>query len=564
MIVDEMNPTYQQQVDVDAKLERWKQEFGKEAELKSKDLFPFNCFDDIWTLNAEGANGTQLKIAFFHEQGWDDDLQCYIRRVIGKLAGLLAPASVDKVMSFFRTTHLTEYTQAEIEAEWPLITERKRETLKTLLKALAQLNPDKHTQAFDWVVENHKNVKAKFNPYDIKTGALNEFELQSFERQLALMMKEKISGLQEETNNYAVQLKKITNIKPWITLRLMYALVRRPTNLRQLKWNDILPVGASYTTNEAEMVEAGIKTLDFSDEQELQVRIWKSKDTSTFRTSVERYTLRLNAKLTTEIIQYRLAYRRCLEGRLKELQIAVTQEEIDTLLMRSPVIFNYTLFDTAFTDTSQLFAALSARAAGFHQQSGLVVSNIAKVLPQLNIKSDRVVDFKVSNNRFRHTVATLASLMGADETRIANLLGNTMESARRYIDLSGEHRANIDVNFAGNDKLKQMFNANITTLLADEKYAIGDSGQAKDRKACGRCDEIKFPLACYGCDNFQAFEEGDHQSVLVDGRHLYDKRIAKGDPSVVLGKIATQIKWVEVTIEICNERIASRSGLNAE
>ena len=565
MIDDEMNPVYQQQVDIDAKLTRWKREFGQEAEFISKDSFPINCFDDIWTLNAEGANGTQLKVAFFHEKGWTDDVQCDVRRAMGSLANRLAATTMSHPnLTFLQVLNLTRFTQPEIEAEWPLLTDKKRVTLKVILKELTQLNPDKYTQAYDWLEKNHTPEKIKFNPYDIETGALNEFELQYFERELALLMKEKVSGLQENTDNYKVQLAKLTNIKPWISLRLMYALVRRPTNLRQLKWNDILPIGTSYDTNEAEMVEAGIKALDFSDEEELQVRIWKSKDKSCFRQSVEIYTRRLNAKLTAEIMQYRLAYRRCLEGRLSELKIAVTQQEIDTLLMRSPIIFNYTLFDTDFTSKRKLFTALSAEAAGFHDTSAIINAAISNVLPLLNLKSDRVVDIKVGNNRFRHTVATLASLMGGDEFHIADLLGNSLGSARKYIDLSGEHRANIDINFAGNNKLKQMFAANMVTLLKDERYAIGDSGQAKSIKPCGSCDEAKFPLACYGCDNFQVFEDGDHKSVLVDAQHLYDKRVANGDPSVVLGKLSVQIKWVEVSIEICNERIASRSALNAE
>lgn len=562
---DKMNPTLQQQVDIEAKLKRWKRDFGKEAEFISKDGFPINCFDDIWTLNAEGTNGTQLKLAFFHERGWDDDLQCDIRKAMGYIAVRLAATSMNSpYLGFFRLMNLTRFTRPEIEVEWPLLSDKKRSTLKAILKELAQLNPNKHAQAYYWVVEHHTPKKDKFNPYDIESGALNEFEIQSFERELALMMKTKVSGLQEKTGNYTSQLKKLTNIRPWITLRLMYALVRRPTNLRQLKWNDILPVGASYSSNEAEMVEAGMKTLNFSDEEELQVRIWKSKDKACFRQSVELYTRRLNAKLTAEIMQYRLAYRRCLEMRLKGLQIEVTQQEVDTLLMRSPVIFNYTLFETKFTNKRELFTALSAQAAGFHDTSIIINAALKNILHNLNLKSDRVVDIKVGNNRFRHTVATLASLMGVDENHIADLLGNHIQSARKYIDLSGEHRANIDINFAGNNKLKQMFDANSVTLLKDERYAIGDSGQAKSKKSCESCDEVKFPLACYGCDNFQAFEDGDHKSLLVEAKQLYDKRIAKGDPLIVLGKLLVQIKWVEVTMEVCAERMDSRSALNAE
>jgi hypothetical protein len=562
-------PELQPQASRQQKLQDWKKQYGDEAQFNSKDGFPFNCFDDVWTLNGLGSVGQQVDVEFFHTKDWSDEFQCHLRLAIGNIATKRAVTSISgDICGTLRKLFITTFSQSEIEGHWPLMLEYQRKGIKALLRELITIDKTEYRDAHDWVEKNYKKPKRKNNPYCIETGALSEFEVQSFERELAKTLKAKLIDLAKDTDDFTSQLRKLTIVKHFIMLRLVYALVRRSANLNQTKWNDILPVGAPFK-DEKDIAQQDMETLDFSDEDELQVRLWKAKDTSNFRKSVERYSLSLNAKLTQEVLCYRQAYRRCLQFSLAKSNIQVTREELDVLMMRSPIAFTPVFFKTNFADKTEVFKALSEKGTGFHDSSNGITRNIAVAVEKLDLKSDRVPNMRVANNRFRHTVGTAAAIMGADATEIASLLGNTLTSVKYYVDMSDEQRANTDNQFLGNTQLKQMFDADIATLQKQTKYTMIDSegneaGQAKSQKSCSSCGEIKRPLACYGCNNFQALEYGDHQNIRDDAQRLYDKQIAKGDPSYLLQRLATQIKWVDVTIIVCDERMANRSALHAQ
>lgn len=550
------------------KLQSWKKQYGDEAQFNSKDGFPFNCFDDVWTLNGLGSKGQRLDIGFFHTKDWSDELQCHLRLAIAQLVTKRAAKTIKgELFTMVKNIFLSTFSQSEIEGHWPLMLEYQRKSVKSLLMELITIDKAAYSDALNWVEENYKIAKPKANPYCIETGALSEFEAQSFERELAKTMKAKLIDLGKDTDDFTSQLGKLNSVKHFVMLRLLYALVRRPCNLNQAKWSDILPVGAFFK-DVKDIAQQDMETLDFSDEDELQVRLWKAKDTSNFRKSVERYSLRLNAKLTQEVLCYRQAYRRCLQFSLVASNIQVTKEELDVLMMRSPIAFTPSFFYTPFANKAEVFQALSEKGTGFHDSSDGITANIAKAVKKLDLKSDRVPNIKVGNNRIRHTVGTAAAIMGADVVEIATLLGNTGSAARMYVDMSDEQRANVDNKFIGNTKLKQMFEADISTLQQQTTYTMSDSdgneaGQAKNQQSCSSCDEVKRPLACYGCNNFQALEDGNHRNIRDDAQRLYDKRIAEGDPSYLLGKLATQIKWVGATIAICEERMTNRRALNA-
>ncbi len=565
-----ISPKVQQQVDIIKKLQAWKDQHGDRAKFVSRDGFPFNCFNDSWLLNGEGENGQQLTIGFFHTKDWSDELQCHIRFALAALAKTRSANTLrNDIRTALNTLPLSALSKPEIEGVWPIMLDYQRKSLKILLNQLIKINNTLYNDACNWVEDNYVKPHSKSNPYDIEKGSLSEFEVQSFERELSRYIKEKLYKLNENIDNFESQLVKLDTVKNLIMLRLMYALVRRSCNLNQAKWSDILPVGASFI-DEKNKTQGDMTTLDFSDEDELQVRVWKAKNQSGFRQSVERYSLRLNAKLTQEVLTYRLAYRRCLQFCLSNSNIEVTKEELDVLMMRSPLAYISSFFQKEFATKEEVFNALSEKGSGFHVASSSITDAITKkVAPKLDLKSDRVPNMTVGNNRFRHTVGTMAAIMGQDIAQIANLLGNTITAARTYIDMSDEQRANLDNKYIANNKLAQIFEVNIATLQKDERYTISDSegneaGQAKNRQSCFSCDEVKRPLACYGCNNFQALENGDHRKIRDDAQRIYDKRISDGDPSYLLGKLATHIRWVNITIAVCDEKIAIRSALNAQ
>ena len=557
----------QQQARCEQKLQKWKKLYREKAQFESQEGFPFNAFDAIWTLNGLGTEGQSPSFEFFYTKDWNDKLQCDIRLAIAKIATNRTVGWINQIRSTLNIITITTFSKEEIEHYWPVLLEHQKKTLRSLLAELKNTDKSTYSDACDWVEKNYVQANLKSDPYDIEKGALSEFEMQFFERELAKAMKEKLIDLGKNVDDLAYQSRQLTTVKPFIMLRLLYALVRRPCNLNQAKWSDILPVGASFK-DEKNQVQEDMDMLDFSDENELQMRICKSKNKSRFRQSIERYSLRLNAKLTHEVLCYRQAYRRCLQFSLEESNIQVTKEELDVLMMRSPVAYTPGFFEKKFKDKTEVFKALSENGSGFHDTNNGIQRGITRAISTLGLKSDRVPNMITGNNRIRHTVGKAAAITGADITEIASLLGNTPTAARIYIDMNDEQRANTDNQFIGNTKLTEIFNADIATLQKQTKYTMSDSngnvaGQAKKLQSCSSCDEIKRPLACYGCNNFQALEDGDHRNIRDEAQRLYDKRIADGEPSYLLGKLVTQIKWVSATIEVCEEKVANRSALNA-
>lgn len=546
---------------IEAKLARWKKEYGDDASFITLEGFPVNVFDDVWVLNGTGNSGYKLYLSYMHDINWEGNSQCHVRLVLGELSTKRAAGTVDTYLSLLRKSLITNFTQPQIEQVWGLLSNGNKCSLKSLLKELKRLDKAQYEDAYSWVTKNHASQASKANHYDIEAGAFTIFERQSVEREFGNAMSDGLSTLERNRNNFDVLLKSVLRMRCLVTLRLNYILSRRISNLHQSKWNDFLPVGASFKGHEDEIVH-----LTFSDEDELQVRIWKSKNKSGFRESVEKFARRLNVELSREMISYRKAFRHLLHLRLIALNIDVSDIELDTLVMRSPIYFTTSLFKTEFTNKSELFMAFSENGTGFHENQHLISGGISNLCKKMSFKSDRVPRLKVSNNRFRHTVGTNAAILGFDAIRIADLLGNTQSAAKRYIDMTDEQRVNINNKFIANDQLKLMFNVDITTLQKDKRYTISDdfgneAGQVKNRRSCGKCEETR-PIGCYGCNNFQALEDGDHQNIRDIAQQKYDARIALGEPELILAKLATQIKWIEVTIAICNERIAKRNSLN--
>lgn len=542
-----------------ARLACWKAEYMKDAEFVSKDGFPFNAFDEVWVLNGLGTSGTKIKLNCLHDKSWTDDLHCKVRIALASLSQHLAEGTVYRITVMLNKTEFTDFS---LEALQELITAHKSNLilyLKALLRKMTELYPLEFDDVYAWV-STQKQKKSKRPIYDVEKGALSEFEQQSLERELKLNITKHLEAYASSSNGRSLVDNLIT-LRGLIALRFNYALVRRPINLIQLKWNDIIPVGKAFEQNNNQ-----VNDLEFSDEKELQIRVWKAKNKQAFRQSAEKHPLRLNAKITEEVLLYRHYYQICLKQHIESSGLAISEEELNTLLMRCPVLFSRLLFNTKFSNKQELFKAITKNGTGFHESSDFINSAIKWTLSGFRLKSDRVPTLSVGNNRFRHTVGTNASMQGYDALQISKLLGNHQSAAKIYIDLSDEQRANINNKFIGNALLKRMFDSRISELIEDERFSIQDdfgneAGQAKSRLSCGKCEETR-PLGCYGCDNFQALEDGDHRSILEQSEQKYEARIKLGEPPFILSKLSTQIKWVQATIAICDERLKQRRTLN--
>ena len=541
------------------KLVKWKAKFGNDSKFISKDGFPFNAFDDEWRLN---GMGDLLNLSwFYNNKKLTDDMQCKYRIALASLATNLAVFTVIDINRMVRNSIFTGFSQPELQTTYSIINVSRQTKMKTLIRELYELYPNVFSVQWEWISDK-KASKIKRKIWDIDKGALSTFEEQSSIRQYNIHMKALLEKIKSEPLNGNMFDFYVDQLRNMIEIRLINSLVRRPVNIQQMKWSDIIPVGAVFKDRN------NLNTIDFSDEVEFQVRMWKAKNKSTFREDVEKHALLLNAVITNEVILYRSYYRKRFKKRMACLGISLSDNQLNKLLIRCPVIYSDSLFTTEFSSKKELDKAISINGSGFHDSTLYMSARRIKLIQSLNIKSDRVPDMKWNNNRIRHTAGTNANMQGYNENEIGRLLGNTATAARIYIDLSDEQRVNVDDKYIVNALLKRIFDSDLITLKKDARFAIIDdlgneAGQAKYIEPCNKCEETR-PLGCYGCDNFNAFEDGDHSAILEQAQQKYNARINLGEPVEILGKLATQIQWVRATIDACEEVLLSRSALNEE
>ncbi len=524
-------------------------EESDEGHFVSKDGFPFNAFDDRWMLKAGRKKGMVVYLDWLSKSQFTEDAKMDIRMSLGAMAEKLSFCTVNGVNYMLKSLNIPSFDVPTIQSYWVTYSNNIQRRLKSFSRYLYKYSPKHHLGLYSWL----KDVpceQTKSTVYDPLKGALSDVESRSFDFAMNQKMQDFIGNSKATVSTPA----SLTVFSTHIMARLLQVVVRRPANLVQLKWNDILPVGVDFDDSSLEY------QCGFSDTKELHIRLWKVKQGNSFRAAVEKYPFLVSQSISKEILLYRQAYSYCLKERLRVLGINLNEKEFNDLLLNCPLTFTQYLFSTEFASKEQLLAALGVNSDAFHKDSSTLNTSILDLFSRLNIKSDRipVKELVIGNNRIRHTVGTNASRSGKNIYQIARLLGNTPLAAKVYIDLSNEQRANIDDRFVANDYLIRAFSVDIETVK-DEASLISDesgneSGQCKSTHRCAQCTETNRPICCYGCDNFKALLTADHRFILNKAEQCYNYRI-QHEPPVFLERLGVQIRYIKATIEVCDKML---------
>ena len=538
-----------------------KQQYAMEAKFISKEHFPFNAFDDAWTLNGLGNNGQNVDMAWLRSSKLSLDDQIIVRLSLAGMATRLAKVSIDNVIGSLRNLDLSELSFASFKALWPTLIASTKVPLKQFIRGLYAHDYKRFEAFYAWSIGQSID-KASVNVYHPEKGALSDLENQAFnvsmnQKSDALMARgfDVIDLRRETRENKGLGL--LSQCRNFIAARFEQVLARRPTNLIQLKWSDFSADAAIFTGQEQAL---------FSDDDELKLRMFKAKQGGTFRQYPESEPLILNNAISKEVLYYRNGYYKLFVSTLAAQKLSLNDEELHTLFLRLPVFFTDVLFKTAFNDKTQLFSAFSEQGGGFHIANNTLGKSINNLFDALNIVSERVGSrFKVGNNRIRHTIGSKADRDNIHYIKIAKILGNTPQSALIYVDLTDENRVLIDQNFSKNDFLAKAFATSVSTLLKSGEIALendfGDAvGKSKGIKQCLGCQRKK-PLGCYGCNNFSALATGDHRSQKVDAQKIYDYRLKSGDAPQALFELEKQIRYIEATILVCDQVLQQQTAL---
>lgn len=458
---------------------------------------------------------------------------CDLRLAFAYLATIRPVGSLTKFISGVYTSKIESLNSIGVENLRHDISCSSIDSLKALARQLIVI--DKSYKDFFEAISKYKN--SSYNNYDaiydVEIGALSEFEFSDLAEKVNSYSENLYAGINRENN------RESTAFALWERLlvsRFMIVLVRRPSQLAQIKWCDL-----SLVNNE------------LGKEMELTMPMVKQRDD--FREVFELYPHKLLHKLTLELLEYRDQYSKKLKVMLEFNNI--NDVDIEEVMHFMPLFPSRELFSCDFISEGKLLSAFNYKSSGFHLNSADIRNRFKASMKWISPTSDRlsVENYRIGNNRLRHTAGTSLAIRGYNEIDIAQALGNTPHAARFYVDLSDEVRVSIDDAFESQTLLSKSFSGLLTHEILPSEVSLedpfyGELGKSISTSTCERCINAR-PIGCYGCEMFRPLITADHDSKLVEVKALHQNRKDSGNSEIALAGLRRIILKIEATIIAC-------------
>jgi len=529
--------------------------------LTAKSGLQVNVMDNQWKILPTQSKGHCIPVSWIHnsqmpDEDWQlcvDVFSFYVRTKSASTAyGLVGNIE----------THLLNGIPElpEIKAKWSGLPTHHKKSLNQFFGTLCKLGHKRFVEFHDFT-KRHLD-KEKRNSLDPTRGSLTDFEFDSLAKLINTTLGEIDWTQQRDLCFYSS--KAFSHVRTAVANKLMLATVRRPVQLSVLKWCDLKPTGSSFSDQRIEMANE-VGTLGSST---LQLRVFHAKENNSShqRSHPERYPIPLSEDLSTTLVHYKQLFMRGLSLLLDDSGLRVSEAKLLSLMEYIPIFAELTLFAWKVDSLDLFKAAFTETSTLFHAADHQITMSLQ------NIPSDRLPTCKATNNRIRHTVLTQGAQAGLPVVQLARITGVTIPAARYYVDLDYTSRRMIDVAYVGNEFLKQAFSGSVTLVPEGEEIIVGhdfkEVGGARSARTCSSCKSVLGrPTGCYGCPNFRPILEADHRAEL---KIAMDKLVANRNyllnPLEVNStrKLQTQIEWIKMTIDVCDELLARRSAIDAE
>lgn len=369
-----------------------------------------------------------------------------------------------------------------------------------------------------------------------------------------------------------LEAKDIFAISNHLVFVLMFAIMRRPTQLRAIKLGDLQKMGQSFDGDI-------VKIPELVDQDELLLRTFRGKDSAAFRSNAERFPQLLIAELASTLTRYVQRYAALFIKNQCQNGITLRMQERHDLLQRLPLFPPYDVLTKAYPDKAALFSVFDMNTESGHLSSPSIVTNL-RIYRKENLsayfKSERLAEpalMTTGNNRIRHTVLTNAALNGSTVEEIASITGVTPDTVSSYIDFSQQARQQIDTAFEDNGLINFFATNTIHYVLQRPEFAVrnayGDTfGELEESRYCGGCKkELPKPLGCYGCNNFHPLVDAEHRSELKKAEQKYAVNLKQGQPERSLRPLKLAIREIKAVIVECDQRrkvLTASAESNAE
>lgn len=542
-----------------------REDFNGQREFSAKNEgYSFDFLSDDWVLGYKQT----LYLNWMNEL----DMETFIdlRLAIAHSAKHYAFNSVNGYSSILKTiiNHLNVY---EFKAWWLTLNDYKRSVKRTLFALSGRSEEYQSTllrPLFDLInnecLGKRNSIKGIL---DDKKGAYSDVEHNNLLEALRIETLEALEAL-EALEGGIVSTKQFSRLRNVISCQLMVAIVRRPVQLVQIKWCDVLPVGQEFNSHkESDRDWQPVTQHLFSDVDQFHLRTFKGKD-GQFRGNVEQRSHRLSPDLSILLLRYYQAYESILCHSLSQYNILLSDEELKELMRCLPLLADQSLFFSKFHFKSELFSTVSDTSIAHHQMSSTLAASITYLFKsKLNAKSDRLPNqpLKLSNNRWRHTQLTMAVWMGLSPAQIAAITGVTIESIIPYLDLKAQERVIIDQAYAGNSIIQRFDNASVEELLKHSSFSVKspfdeEIGYKLNPSNCSSCQSKGgAPMGCYPCENFRPLETANHQQYLDKAVRKLAINSESGHPATVM-RLQVIITYINATIAVCEERNTLKLG----
>lgn len=540
---------------------------GKRIYRAKNSAYMFDLFADRWQTDSK----YDLILDFIREAGYSTVGFLMVRR-------LLAFRTENQSFNTVRLdiNSLKNY-EADLEnvLKFQAVYYRSTKSLqKNSIQLFNALGKDKCSennelrQYFSEIIAFTKNQKVDQPRYanilDPAKGVYSEIEFVSAKERLRLATGEAISKVNTQAS---LNFDCIASLSVVVAMQLMVAIVRRPTQLVQLKWCDVLPVGISFGDHRDTKL-CGIPEIEhmFGDVEQLHLRSFRGKD-GQFRTYAELRSHRLEPDFSTLLLFYRQCYQRLLSDRLQDCGIELATNELAEFMFRCPLFASQEFFNFDFKNKENLFKALTLRSKNFHKSNVNLMSNFYYLNKKLSIESDRIANVKLTNNRLRHTILTEGAINDLSEVQLSMITGVIPMSVRPYIDLSTEARLQIDSAFAEKKIFQQFGSVGLYEIQQKRGFkSVIDEfdeelGVIQQHVNCDTCQaKLGIPLGCYGCDNFRPAPEANHHVNLEKAERKLAINQESGDKGT-LKKLLRSIVYIRATITVCDEIKLREKGL---
>ncbi|MEZ8295121.1 hypothetical protein AB4277_01865 [Vibrio splendidus] len=533
--------------------------YGGQRIFNSKeDGYTFDILSDKWELDYK----KNLNLTWMNELDTETFLD--LRLAIAHAAKRYAFTTTYTIVCTLKS--IVSYLDAYKFQAWWLTLDTYKKKVRECLSSLCNpksryisstLKPLYDSVKDDKLGQKNAHLKGILDP---KTGAYSEVEQDNILESLRI---ETLHSLNKEV----LSIHAFTRSRNIIASQLILILVRRPSQLLQIKWCDILPVGQIFQSHkESDCNWKPVTQHIFSDVEQLHVRTFRGKD-GQFRDNAESRSHRLETDFSQLLVRYYQSYENYLLQSLSAQDILLIDDEAKEIMSRLPVLPDKSLFSSEFESKSELFSSVSHTSKAYHISSSSLNTNIRNLFKKLKPSSDRLPNdtLMLQNNRWRHTILTQGAKYGLSPAHLAAITGVTTEAIKPYLDLKASERVKIDEAYAGNNIIKRFDSLSVKELQTHDDFKVKsmfdeEIGHKLNPANCVSCrSKGGAPMACYPCDNFRPLETANHHQYLDKAERKLAINSQSAHPATVK-RLKKVILYIKMTITLCEERKTARVG----